>query len=298
MDNNNEFPKLKFGKDQIENDFELKKREIEIKEKDYLLRAKEVEKKEKDKSFISQITSPVGVAVLVAIISLIGTAISSLMNAYQEKLKQQSELILKISDISDTKQKAINMLFFEKGGFISLTDDYIKYLRDIAGLEKNDNIPLPDLISAKDFLKKNNLFKLRVVHDSTGFDYIGYGHNLSRDDLSKGFISIGDKEVDFRNGITEDQAFSLFEQDTKPYRKQVDSLVHVNLSENKRNALYFFAWDMGINAFKMSSVLRLTNEGKFDLVPNSLMLWVKSGGKTNSIVKVHRQQQVDLWNSQ
>lgn len=95
---------------------------------------------------------------------------------------------------------------------------------------------------------------------------IGYGHT--------GGVKKGDT-------IRKDQALVLLKQDVAWAEKLVMRYADgANLNQNQFDALTSFAFNVGSNQFKSSSPARYARQGKHDLVPSRLMLWVKNDGKT------------------
>jgi GH24 family phage-related lysozyme (muramidase) len=289
-----EIQKFEFEKYRIEEEIKLRKRELAIKEKELKFKQTESEKITK-KSFGTQLISPVGIAVVVALIGLIGTVINNIVNSRQARKKQQSDLIIKMSEISDEKQRASNLLFFEKGGFISLSKDYLQYLRNIAGLKENENIPPPSIISPIDtFARKFETAILKPYMDANNVWVIGGGHVLSKDELKSGVVLIGGKPISYSRGITEEQSGMLLNQDLNDISKGIDSMLKVNLSVNQRSALNSFVYSIGIDSFKNSLVLRLLNENRLKEIPNAM---IGSQEQTPGI-KRRRQLEIELWEKQ
>lgn len=111
---------------------------------------------------------------------------------------------------------------------------------------------------------------------------IGYGH-------TKG-VKKGDK-------ITKAQAEKFLLQDMATAIRGVDSSVEVPLNENQRGALISFAFNVGVGAFKRSTLLRRLNAGKYEDVPAQLMRWVNNDGKYMKGLARRRSSEGVLWNT-
>jgi hypothetical protein len=105
-----------------------------------------------------ELFSPLGVAAIAGLIGIIGSLVSGVQNrniesekqAATEKLerqKEQADLILKLAEQPDVKQRALNLLFFSEGGYLTLPAAYGDYLRGVAGLKAGDTVPAPSLTS-------------------------------------------------------------------------------------------------------------------------------------------------------
>ena len=109
------------------------------------------------------------------------------------------------------------------------------------------------LTSALNFIKKaeGGLY-LKAYLDSGGVWTIGYGSTYDFDKQRK--VQQGDI-------ITEAQAQKWLEMETSQNAKDIKSLVKVPLNNNQLNALISFVYNVGINGFKKSTMLRLLNSG-------------------------------------
>jgi len=113
--------------------------------------------------------------------------------------------------------------------------------------------------------------------DVAGLPTIGVGHLLSRDELSSGKIYIQGKPVRYTNGLTQEQVSNLLSEDLKKFEEAVNAHVTVPLPQNQFDALVSFAFNVGIGAFKNSTLLKVLNQGNDEEVPAQLRRWVFSG---------------------
>jgi len=109
------------------------------------------------------------------------------------------------------------------------------------------------LTNALNFIKKaeGGLY-LKAYQDSGGVWTVGFGSTYDFDKQRK--VQQGDI-------ITEAQAQKWLEMETSQNAKDIDSLVTVPLTNNQKNSLVSFVYNVGISAFKASSLLRLLNSG-------------------------------------
>lgn len=110
---------------------------------------------------------------------------------------------------------------------------------------------------------------------------IGYGH--TGPDVKPGMK------------ITEEQAEQLLEKDLAPAEQAVSSLVRVDLNDNQFAALVSFAFNVGISAFKGSTLLKKLNKGDYGSVPSELAKWNKSKGKVMDGLKNRRAAEAGLF---
>lgn len=127
------------------------------------------------------------------------------------------------------------------------------------------------LIKAINFIKKaeGGLY-LKSYLDSGYVPTIGYGSTYDFDKKRK--IQIGDV-------ITKEQAEKWLEITTSKDAKEIKNLIKVPLNNNQFNALISFVYNVGINAFKSSAMLRLLNSGENKkLVADQFDRWVYDNG--------------------
>jgi len=127
------------------------------------------------------------------------------------------------------------------------------------------------LSNALNFIKKaeGGLY-LKAYQDSGGVWTIGYGSTYDFDKQRK--VQQGDI-------ITEAQAQRWLEMETSQNAKDIKSLVKVPLNNNQLNALISFVYNVGINAFKKSTMLKLLNSGADKAtVANQFDKWVFDNG--------------------
>lgn len=107
-------------------------------------------------------------------------------------------------------------------------------------------------------------FSATPYKDSAGVWTIGFGHAMFKG------ITI--------QSLTLDQAKALLAQDLLPVITAVKSAVVVPLSQYQFDALVIFAYNVGITAFKTSTLLRLLNAGNTEGAGAQFAVWNKAGG--------------------
>ncbi|WP_295735670.1 glycoside hydrolase family protein [uncultured Bartonella sp.] len=134
-------------------------------------------------------------------------------------------------------------------------------------------------------LKQWEGLKTKAYKDAGGVWTIGYGHTAAAGTPAphQGMV------------ITEADAESILLKDLTQYEAAVENNVNVKLNDNEFAALVSFTFNVGINAFKNSSLLKKLNKGNFDAVPSELMKWVKAGGKKLQGLVNRRRAEAYLW---
>ena len=105
----------------------------------------------------------------------------------------------------------------------------------------------------------------------------------------KGIVTIGYGSTFYDNGkkvqitdapITEDRALELLTVVANAFALKVGSLITKEVNQNQFNALVSLAYNIGINAFKVSTVLRLVNNNPTDAnIAKAFLMWNKQAGK-------------------
>lgn len=115
---------------------------------------------------------------------------------------------------------------------------------------------------------------------------IGYGHTNS----------LGAPEVHEGMVIDEQQADEIFYRDALIFEKKVKNLIFVPLTQNQFDALVCFAYNASTDHFKEMLANSKLNEGVYDKVPEALMKYVVSRGRTLRGLIRRRKEEGDLWN--
>jgi lysozyme len=127
------------------------------------------------------------------------------------------------------------------------------------------------LASALNFIKKaeGGLY-LKAYLDSGGVPTIGFGSIYDFDKQRK--VQMGDV-------ITPEQAQRWLEMETSKNAEEIKRLVKVPLTNNMLNSLISFTYNVGINGFRQSTMLRLLNSGADkNIVAEQFDRWVYDNG--------------------
>lgn len=108
---------------------------------------------------------------------------------------------------------------------------------------------------------------LSPYHDPVGLTTYCVGHLVTKKDILK-------------KSYTEEDCMTIFAQDYKKHRAELDSVVKVPYaSEWEREALTDFTFNNGIGNLKSSTLLSLVNQGKHKEACEQLVRWVFAKGK-------------------
>ncbi len=106
--------------------------------------------------------------------------------------------------------------------------------------------------------------RLTAYKDSAGVPTIGYGS-------TKG-VQMGDE-------ITETQALELLEADVERHADGVRESVDVPLTQHQFDAVVSLTFNIGIGAFKRSTLLRRLNDGDYQGAADEFLRWKHAGGR-------------------
>lgn len=128
--------------------------------------------------------------------------------------------------------------------------------------------------------------KLNAYQDSVGIYTIGYG-NITYENGTK--VKKGDK-------ISQERADQLFRYFADRFASQVDTAILVPISQNQFNACVSLAYNIGIGAFKNSTLLRKLNRCATDpTIKDEFLRWNKAGGKVIQGLSTRRAEEAKLY---
>lgn len=118
--------------------------------------------------------------------------------------------------------------------------------------------------SCLDLVKSFEGFRANAYLCPAGVPTVGYGHTE--------YVTMGDT-------VTEAEACDLLREDIQTAADAVDDLVDVELTQGQYDALCSFVYNVGREAFKNSTLLRMLNQGRAakDIGPQ-FDRWTKAGG--------------------
>lgn len=111
---------------------------------------------------------------------------------------------------------------------------------------------------------------LKVYLDPVKLPTLGVGHLLTP--AEKRVYKVGQK-------ITREESTRFLRDDLTLFEDAVNSSVRVPLTQNQFDALISFAFNVGIAAFKRSSVVKNLNSRNFAAAADAFLLWNKAGGR-------------------
>ena len=124
---------------------------------------------------------------------------------------------------------------------------------------------------------------------SGGAKTIGYGATYYPNGLR---VTMSDKP------ITEAQASTMLMNMLGSYEKSVDSFCRDDINQNQFDALVAFAYNVGVNALKNSTLLKKVNKNPQDItIRKEFLKWNKAAGKVLKGLTNRRMAEADLYES-
>lgn len=133
-------------------------------------------------------------------------------------------------------------------------------------------------IKGIELIKSFEGFEKNIYKDIVGYETIGYGHLIKKNEKNK-----------FLNGINKKQGHKLLIDDIKKFEMYVKKYVNVTLNINQFSALVSFCYNLGPGALKCSTLLKKINRGEFKSAANEFERWIYAGGvKINGLLRRRR----------
>ncbi|MCC6288763.1 MAG: lysozyme [Chitinophagaceae bacterium] len=121
------------------------------------------------------------------------------------------------------------------------------------------------------FIGKEEGCILKPYLDSVGVPTIGFGNTYYENGVR---VKLSDPP------ISKDRALSLFLNILSLYEKTVWSNTRDDINQNQFDALVSLTYNIGVNAFKKSTVLKLVNKNPADIkITDAFKMWKNAGGK-------------------
>jgi lysozyme len=120
-----------------------------------------------------------------------------------------------------------------------------------------------------DLVKTFEGFRAKSYRCPAGVWTIGYGHTsmAGKPDVKPGMV------------ISKAEGERILMNDLRVYEAGVRSAIKVNLTPNQYSACVSLCYNIGVGAFRRSSVARFCNRSQWKNAADAFALWNKAGGK-------------------
>ena len=142
---------------------------------------------------------------------------------------------------------------------------------------------------AIDKIKELEGCSLTPYQDIGGVWTIGYGHT------GRNGIKPLPDEIKNIESITQDQANDILLKDLSVFENTVTNAVSVPINDNQYSSLVSFAFNVGGNAFRKSTLLKELNNENYDKIPSELLRWIYTNGKVVKGLKARRLIESAIW---
>lgn len=135
------------------------------------------------------------------------------------------------------------------------------------------------------FIKRWEGVRLKAYRCSANVLTIGVGHTAA---MGEPYPVEGMK-------ITEAEAEAILRRDLSSIERGVQQAVKVPLNQRQFDTLVSFVFNVGIGAFRKSTLLKRLNAKDYDAVPSELMKWTRAGGRVVQGLVNRRKAEADMW---
>ena len=137
----------------------------------------------------------------------------------------------------------------------------------------------------RDFIKRWEGVRLKAYRCSANVLTIGVGHTAAMGDpIPVEGMKISDEEADI-----------ILSRDLAVIEAQVQAAVKVHLNQRQYDTLISFVFNVGIAAFRKSTLLKKLNASQYDEVPSELLKWNRVKGKVVAGLTNRRKAEADFW---
>ena len=202
--------------------------------------------------------------------------------------------------LTERRRRALSLLEEKEGGSEPLPIDYViddecrrvlnlparppfsePFTGWMVGGKKNTNEPIKTSDEGIELIKRWEGLRTTAYLCPANVWTVGYGHTrLARKGMT----------------ITHERAEELLKQDLVRFEDAVEKFVSVPITQNQFDALVSFTFNVGINAFKSSTLLRKLNRGNYEGASKEFHRWVHGGGKRLRGLVRRRDEESRLFN--
>ena len=145
------------------------------------------------------------------------------------------------------------------------------------------------------FIKKYEGLRKSVYLDVVGLKTVGYGHLLTKPELSTNSINIGGQTVYLDRALTDAEVDTLLRQDIEPKAQTVRNSIKTQLTQSQFDALVSLCFNIGSGAFGSSSLVKDINAGNMEKAPEDFLMWSKAGGNVVKGLLLRRQAEASIF---
>lgn len=137
------------------------------------------------------------------------------------------------------------------------------------------------------------------IKTSEGLRLVAYPDPGSKDGkpvtIGYGTTRINGNPIKLGTTITKDQAEKYLIADLTVFAAKVAALIKVPVTDAQFGALVSLAYNIGLDAFAKSTLLRILNAGDYAGVPAQFRRWNKNDGKVMKGLVNRREREIKMW---
>lgn len=140
-----------------------------------------------------------------------------------------------------------------------------------------------DIMTSKDgvdFIKNFEHLYLKKYNNYVGLPIIGYGHNITNENITN---------------ITKDDADKLLLHDLNVIEKIIYNVVKVKLAQYQFDSLISWTYSVGIKILCKSTLLKMLNIGDYNDVPDQMKGWNQINGRVSKDLVIRRNAEANLF---
>lgn len=122
--------------------------------------------------------------------------------------------------------------------------------------------------------RKTSQSGIDLIKKFEGVRLVGYRCVAGRPTVGVGHCG---PEVTVGMQITQEECDRLLAQDLAKFEAAVNGAVKVNISQNQFDALVSLAFNIGVSAFKASTLVKALNQGKYADAAERFGQWIHAG---------------------
>lgn len=132
-----------------------------------------------------------------------------------------------------------------------------------------------------EIIKRNEGCELNAYFDVVGIPTIGYGHTAN--------VSMG-------MTVTQEEADEMLKDDLDLFEQGVEKAIGESaVTENQFSAMVSLSYNIGLTAFRRSTVLRKHLEEDYEAAANAFLMWNKAGGRVFTGLTRRRHEERQLY---
>ncbi len=111
-------------------------------------------------------------------------------------------------------------------------------------------------------------------------------------------IGVGHTGADVKQGIkiTKEQSRELLRKDLRRFENCVNSAINLHLTQNQFDSLVSLAFNIGCQAFKLSTLRKKINSGaSAEEIKAEFRKWRKGGGRVLPVLVARREREIKLF---